>query len=86
MHALVAAAVAKAVSLECSRGAVSSCDKMGAKRRRLRKQYANQNQAIAHGMYFSEKFLNSGKSNHDLQDVVSKHNLRVGRLVRKMKT
>ena len=82
MHALVAAAVAKAVSLDCARGVVTSCDRMGAKRRRSKKQYSNQNQAIAHGMYFSEKFLNSGKSSSDLQDVVSKHNLRAGRLVR----
>ncbi len=83
VHALVAAAVAKAVSLDCARGVMSSCDRMGSKRRRSKKQYTSYNEAIAHGIYFSEKFLNSGKSRHDVLDMASKHNLRAGRLVRK---
>ena len=83
VYALIAAAVAKTVSLDCDRGVVTSCDKLGAKNRRSR--YADQNEAVAHGLYFSEKFLNSGRSNHDLQDVVVKHNLRAGRLVGEIK-
>jgi hypothetical protein len=80
-QALVAASVAKAVSLDCARGVMSSCDKIGSKKRRSKKEYVNYNEAIAHGIYFSEKFLNSGQSSHDFQGMVSRHNFRVGRLV-----
>lgn len=81
VHALVAAAVAKTVSLDCARRLMSSCDRLGSKRRRAKKQYGSYDVAIAHGMYFSEKFLNSGKSRQDAQGIVDKHNLRAGRLV-----
>ena len=81
VHALVAASVAKAISLDCARGVITSCDKMGSKRRRSKKEYVGYDQAITHGLYFSEKFLNSGKSSDDIQGVVDRHNLRAGRLV-----
>lgn len=81
VHAIVAAAVAKTVSLDCARGVISSCGKAGSKRRRSKKRYATYNEAITHGIYFSEKFLNSGKSIYDVQGSVNRHNLRVGRLV-----
>ncbi|CAB3978975.1 Wnt-10a [Paramuricea clavata] len=81
VQALVAASVAKAVSLDCARGVMSSCDKIGSKKRRSKKDYVNYNEAIAHGIYFSEKFLNSGQSSHDVQGMVSRHNFRAGRLV-----
>ena len=81
VHALVAAAVAKTVSADCARGVMTSCDKAGSKQRRSKKRYVSHNEAITHGIYFSEKFLNSGKSIHDVQGSVNRHNLRAGRLV-----
>lgn len=83
VHALVATAVAKSVSLDCARGLIKSCDRVGSKRRRSKENVHIKNFAatVHHGLFISEKFLNSKTDSHDFQGITNKHNLKAGRVV-----
>ncbi|XP_046859711.1 protein Wnt-2b-like isoform X2 [Xenia sp. Carnegie-2017] len=81
VHALIAASIARTVSLDCLMGGIPSCNRRGSKRRRTKAEYSRHNKAISHGIYISEKFLNSHKKSRDTPEMVKRKNYRVGRMV-----
>lgn len=83
VHALVAAAVAKSVTVDCARGLITSCDRLLSLRQQSKAgslHVKGYDAFIQYGLRFSVKFLNSREDGNDFQGVVNKHNLKTGRL------
>ena len=81
VHALMAAAVAKSVMVDCAKGLITSCDSSARRQFKPALHIRGYDTFILHGLRFSVKFLSSRKDGNDFQGIMNKHNLRAGRLV-----